>query len=83
MEAFRLVHAGSVRDRGSRLNVVGKHYESLYDPVMDSSGCNVFWLDCRDRDAMPHWEFGCLNRDMCVDSQVMVENDTIVPENLK
>ena len=50
---------------------------------MDSSGCNIFWLDGRDSDAMPDWDFGCLNSDMCVDSQIMVENDTIVPENLK
>ena len=50
---------------------------------MVSSGCNIFWLDCRDSDAMPDWDFGCLNRDTCVDSQIMVENDTIVPENLK
>ena len=58
-------------------------YVSLYDPVMDCSGCNIFWLDGRDNDAMPDWDFGCFNRDMYVDSQVMVENGTIVPENLK
>ncbi len=62
--------------------MVGMDYESLEDTVMDSGGCNVFWLDGRDSDAMPDWDFGCLNRDMCVDSQVMVENGTIVPENL-
>jgi len=65
------------------LNVVGMDYGSLEDTVMDSSGCNIFWLDCRDSDALPHWDFGCLNRDRCVDSQVMVENGIIVPENLK
>ena len=58
-------------------------YERLYDTVKDSSGCDIFWLDGRDSDAMPHWDFGPLNRDRCVDSQVMVENDTIVPEKLK
>ena len=83
MEAFRFVYAGSVRVRGSLLNVVGMDYERLYDTVMDSSGCNIFWLDGRDGDAMPHWDFGFLNRDMCVDSQVMVENGIIVPENLE
>lgn len=63
--------------------MAGMDYGSLYDPVMDCSGCNIFSLDGRDSDAMPHWEFGCLNRDMCVDRQVMVENGIIVPENLK
>ena len=50
---------------------------------MDTSGSDIIWLDGRDSDAMSHWDFGCLNRDTCVDSQIMVENDTIVPENLK
>ncbi len=50
---------------------------------MDSSGCNTSWLVGRDSDAMSHCDFGCLNRDMFVDSQIMVENDTIVPENLE
>ena len=50
---------------------------------MDSSGCNTSWLVGRDSEVMPDWDFGCLNRDMFVDSQVMVENGIIVPENLK
>ena len=82
-EAFRFAHAAWGTDHRSLWNVIGTDIESRYGTDMVSSGRSIFQLDGRDRDFVSHWDYCSLSLDFYVDDQVIVENSTIVPENLK
>ncbi len=81
--AYELAHVGWGTEHRADWNVIGMDSEAYYANFLIAFGRNIFWPVGGDNDVEAHWDFCCLDHDIYVDDQVIVENGAIVPENLK
>lgn len=81
--AYELAHVGWGTEHRADWNVVGMDSEAYYANFLIAFGRNIFWPVGGDNDVAAHWDFCCLDHDIYLDDQVIVENGEIIPENLK
>ena len=81
--SYALAHGGAGTEHRADWNVIGMDSEAYYGNFLVAFGRNIFWPVGGDNDVASHWDFCCLNHNIYVDDQIIVDNGTIVPENLK
>jgi 2,5-dihydroxypyridine 5,6-dioxygenase len=87
-DPFRVAHAGWGTEKAAEWHVMGMDAESLYGNVMVSLGRNMFaspdeFTGLGGKNYTPvHVDLCCRNKNLYLDGELIVDNETIVPSDL-